>query len=169
MSRITHLQRICALFIVCLCFSAYVSAAPVPVPGDAPVAVDRLRQGNPTILPMTGTWRFKLDHGVSPAVKGELPADTAVPDFAAPDASDADWKNIPVPANWEVEGFSIPTYQERSRTISDDIGLYRRLVDVPASFAGQRVLWHFDAAYNGAEVFVNGQTLRLPRERFHGL
>jgi beta-galactosidase len=137
--------------------SVSVLAAPVPVAGDAPVAVDRLRPGNPAVLPMTGTWRFKLDHGTSPAVKGELPADTPLPDFVAPDASDADWKNILVPANWEIEGFSIPTYQERTGNPSTDIGLYRRLVDVPASFANRRVLWHFDGAYNGAEVFVNGQ------------
>ena len=132
-------------------------AAPVPVAGDAPVPVYRLRPGNPAVFPMTGTWRFKLEHGVSPAVKGELPADSAVPDFASPEAADAEWKNIAVPANWEIEGFSIPTYQERTGTLSDDIGLYRRWVDVPPSFAGQRVLWHFDGAYNGAEVFVNGQ------------
>ena len=152
-----------------LALSSWAFAAPVPVPGDAPVPVDRLRPGNPAVLPMTGTWRFKLDHGVSPAVKGELPADAAVPDFATPDASDADWKNIPVPANWEIEGFSIPTYQERTGNQSDDIGLYRRWVDVPASFAGQRVLWHFDGAYDGAEVFVNGQRVRLPRKRLHRL
>ncbi len=132
-------------------------AAPVPMAGDAPVPVDRLRLGNSAVLPMTGTWRFKLDHGTSPAVKGELPADTPMPAFAAPDASDADWKNILVPANWEIEGFSIPTYQERTGRPSTDIGLYRRWVDVPASFANKRVLWHFDGAYDGAEVFVNGK------------
>ena len=136
---------------------ASIFAAPVPVAGDAPVAVERLRPDNPAVLPMTGTWRFKLEHGTSPAVRGELPADTPLPDFAATTSADADWKTIPVPANWEVEGFSIPTYQERAGNQSDDIGLYRRWVDVPASFAGQRVLWHFDAVYDGAEVFVNGR------------
>jgi beta-galactosidase/beta-glucuronidase len=119
--------------------------------------VDRLRAGNPAVFPMTGIWRFKLDHGVSPAVKGELPPDAAVPEFANPAAADSDWKDIPVPANWEVEGYSIPTYQERDKVQSDDIGLYRRWVQVPASFSGQRVLWHFDGVYDGAEVFVNGQ------------
>jgi beta-galactosidase/beta-glucuronidase len=131
-------------------------AAPVPVPGDKPVAVDHLRVDNPAVLPMTGTWRFKLEQGVSPAVRGELPADAAVPAFAAPDAADADWKTIAVPANWEIEGFSMLTYQERPVT-SRDIGLYRRWVEVPASFADKRVLWHFDGAYDGAEIFVNGQ------------
>jgi beta-galactosidase/beta-glucuronidase len=143
--------------IVAWCVPASVFAAPVPVAGDAPVPVERLRSGNPAILPMTGTWRFKLDHGTSPAAKGELPADTPVPSFAAPDASDADWQNIPVPSNWEIEGFSQLTYQDRTSNPSDDIGLYRRLVDIPASFAGQRVLWHFDGVFDGAEVFVNGQ------------
>jgi len=108
---------------------------------------------------MTGTWRFKLDKGTSPAVRGELPADTAIPDFVSPTATDSaadGWKNIPVPANWEVEGFSMFTYQERPIT-SHDIGLYRRLVTVPAGFAGKTVLWHFDGAYDGADVYVNGQ------------
>ena len=152
----TICRRLLTFLIVALAIPASVFAAPVPVPGDAPVAVDRLRPGNPAIFPMTGTWRFKLDHGTSPAVEGKLPADLAVPDFAMPEAADADWKNILVPANWEIEGFSIPTYQERPVT-SHDIGLYRRLVTVPASFAGKTVLWHFDGAYDGAEIFVNGQ------------
>jgi beta-galactosidase len=142
---------------VILALSVPTFAAPVPVPGDAPLAVDRLRVDNPAILSMTGTWRFKLEHGGSPAVKGVLPPETAIPAFAAPDAADADWKDIPVPANWEIEGFSIPTFQERSNNPSDDIGLYRRWVDVPATFAGKRVLWHFDGVYDGAEVLVNGQ------------
>jgi beta-galactosidase len=129
----------------------------VLIAGRAPVRVDRLRVGNAAVLPMTGAWRFKLEQGVSPAVKGELPADAAIPDFATPAASDADWKDIPVPANWETEGFSIPTYQERDKIQSDDIGLYRRWVQVPASVRGKRVLWHFDGVYDGAEVFVNGQ------------
>ena len=157
-----------ALIPCLLTLSSSAFAAPVPVAGRAPVPVDRLRIANPAVLPMTGIWRFKLDHGPSPAVKGELPAGAAIPDFATPAASDADWKDIPVPANWEVEGFSIPTYQERTGNQSDDIGLYRRWVQVPASFAGQRVLWHFDGVYDGAEVFVNGQRAGYHESGFTG-
>ncbi len=142
--------------LACLCVEACALAAPVPVPGDAPVAVDRLRPGNSAVLSMTGTWRFKLDHGTSPAVEGELPAGAAVPEFATVGASDLDWANIPVPANWEIEGFSNLTYQDRVANPSDDIGLYRRWVQVPAAFAGQKVLWHFDGVFDGAEVYVNG-------------
>ena len=108
---------------------------------------------------MNGTWLFKLEHGTSPAVNGVLPesTDAAAGGFAAVDANDKDWKNIPVPANWEIEGFSRPTFQDRGNNAADDIGLYRRWVDVPGKFAGQQVLWHFDGVYDGAEVFVNGR------------
>jgi beta-galactosidase len=153
----TTLRHLLIPVIAALSVSASVFAVPVPIPGDAPVPVDRVRLGNTNVIPMTGVWRFKLEHGTSPAVKGELPADAAVPDFASPDASDAGWSNIPVPANWEIEGFSMLRYKDRLGNVSDDIGLYRRLVDIPAAYAGQRVLWHFDGVYNGAEVFVNGQ------------
>ncbi len=154
----TALRKLLIALIFCASMVAPAAfAAPVPVPGDAPVAVERLRPNNPAVIPMTGTWRFKLEHGTSPAVRGELPATAPLPSFATLAAADADWKDIPVPANWEVEGFSIPTYQERAGNPSDDIGLYRRWIDVPASFAGQKVLWHFDGVYDGAEVFVNGQ------------
>jgi len=134
-------------------------AVPVPLNGNAPVPLDLLRVNNPEVLPMTGAWRFKLEHGGSPAVNGVLPASTnaAADSFAAASLNDQDWKDIPVPANWEIEGFSIPTFQNRGNNVSDDIGLYRRWMDVPASFSGKTVLWHFDGVYDGAEVWVNGQ------------
>jgi len=152
----TMLRRL-LIPLACLCLPASIFAAPVPIPGDAPVPVERVLLGNTNVLAMTGTWRFNLDHGTSPAVRGEIPADAAVPDFATTNGADTGWTNILVPANWEIEGFSTLTYQERTGRPSDDIGLYRRLMDIPANFAGRTVLWHFDGAYDGAEVFVNGQ------------
>jgi len=143
------------LFFVCL-LALNASAAPVPLTGTTPVPVEQLRPGNPAVLPMTGTWRFQLTHGGSPAVDGVLPPITNA-DFAVAGLDDQDWRNIPVPANWEIEGFSRPTFQNRGRDASDDQGLYRRWVEVPAGFAGRQVLWHFDGVYDGAEVFVNGQ------------
>ena len=147
-----------AVFILAVCMASPLRSAPVPLNGTAPVPLDRLRVNNPAVLPMTGTWRFKLEHGTSPAVKGALPApDAAAGAFAVTGLNDQDWKDIPVPANWEIEGFSMPTFQNRGNGASDDIGLYRRWVNVPASFANKTVLWHFDGVYDGAEVWVNGQ------------
>ena len=133
-------------------------AVPVPVPGDAPVPVDRLRLGNPAVLAMTGTWRFKLEQGVSPAVKGELPADAARARLRRPRCLRRRLEEHPRPGELGNRGLldaHVPG--PRTGNQSKDIGLYRRLVDIPASFAGQRVLWHFDGAFDGTEVFVNGQ------------
>ncbi len=73
--------------------------------------------------------------------------------FAAPGFVDAKWDNIPVPSNWEMLGYSIPTYN----TVDNTVGLYRRIVSVPSAWMGRRIYWHFDGALDGAEVFVNGQ------------
>ena len=83
---------------------------------------------------------------------------TAVPPavrdaFAAPNFADADWDKITVPSNWEMLGYSIPTYD----SVDNTVGLYRRTIAVPKNWAGQRVYWHFDGALDGAEIWVNGQ------------
>ena len=82
---------------------------------------------------------------------------TAVPahanDFVQTGFDDAAWDTIPVPSNWEMLGYSLPTYN----SVDDTVGLYRRWVTVPASFAGKKIYWHFDGAMDGTEVYVNGQ------------
>lgn len=87
----------------------------------------------------------------------EVPWKPAIPPsddgFASPSFDASKWASMPVPGNWEVEGFSKPTY-----FLPDDaVGLYRRWIEVPASFAGKRVLWHFDGVSCGAELWVNGK------------
>lgn len=73
--------------------------------------------------------------------------------FASPGFNDAGWHTMPVPSNWEMAGYSLPTYD----SVDNTVGLYRRDVSIPAAWAGRRVFWHFDGALDGAEVFVNGQ------------
>ena len=73
--------------------------------------------------------------------------------FAQPGYADAGWDKVPVPSNWEMLGYSIPTYD----AVDNTVGMYRRVVAVPSSWTGRRIYWHFDGALDGAEVFVNGQ------------
>ena len=73
--------------------------------------------------------------------------------FAAPGFADAGWDSISVPSNWEMLGYSIPTYN----TVDNTVGMYRRSVTVPATWTGKRIYWRFDGALDGAEIFVNGQ------------
>ncbi len=90
-----------------------------------------------------------------PALK---PVSTDVPvairdAFAAFNFNDTKWDTVSVPSNWEMAGYSLPTYD----SVDNTVGLYRRSVAVPAAWAGKRIFWHFDGALDGAEVWVNGR------------
>ena len=74
-------------------------------------------------------------------------------DFAQPATADQNWDNLAVPSNWEMAGYSVPTYN----SVDDTVGQYRRFVTVPKTWAGRHIFWRFDGALVGAEVFVNGQ------------
>jgi beta-galactosidase len=76
-------------------------------------------------------------------------------DFADSGFDDKGWNDLPVPSNWEVLGYSRPTYFGPDSAV----GLYRRWIDIPASFAGKQVVWHFDGVTDSAEIWVNGQRI----------
>ncbi len=74
-------------------------------------------------------------------------------DFVATGFDDRKWDKLAVPSNWEMAGYSIPTYD----AVDDSVGLYRRWIDVPRSWSGRRIVWRFDGALDGADVYVNGK------------
>ncbi len=92
-------------------------------------------------------WRPPAPEPVNANVSAALDA------FASTGFDDSAWHALPVPSNWEMYGYSLPTYN----AVDNTVGLYRRWVTIPASWAGRRIYWHFDGALDGAEVFVNGQ------------
>ena len=89
----------------------------------------------------------------APTGQPTAPPAAIVDAFASPGFDDSSWHNITVPSNWEVLGYSLPTYN----SVDNTVGEYRRTVTVPASWAGKKIYWRFDGALDGAEVFVNGQ------------
>ncbi len=148
-------------------WAALADASAVPGIGDGPVTVKPadVRYVRLTVLGTTGGWASVREFQIRVTEGGQeaawwppaaKPADNseAVRDaFAAPGYDDANWDNIPVPSNWEMLGYSEPTYN----SVDNTVGLYRRYVTVPAAWAGKRIYWHFDGALDGAEVFINGQ------------
>ena len=85
--------------------------------------------------------------------KTQPAADPRDDEFTKPAFSDQKWDTVTVPSNWEMAGYSLPTYN----SVDNTVGQYRRSVPVPASWTGRRIVWRFDGALDGAEVFVNGQ------------
>jgi beta-galactosidase len=89
----------------------------------------------------------------TPPAPQPLPVSPHNDDFAQPSTDDQRWDNLAIPSNWEMAGYSVPTYN----SVDDTVGLYRRWVMIPAAYTGRRIYWRFDGALVGAEVFVNGQ------------
>lgn len=114
---------------------------------------------------LDGTWRFKLEQagGYDGKVRiGAKPWPIVLPKQFEPFQElsyheDPAWKDLKVPGNWEMAGFSPATYNQPDNAI----GMYRLEFDVPAGWSGQVVKLNFDGVQNGAEVYLNGQPVNV--------
>lgn len=116
---------------------------------------------------LNGTWRF---HFVPEPSQRPL-------DFFAPGFDASSWDTIPVPSNWEMQGYDRPIYCNveyphgntppyiKARPGFNDggknyginpVGSYLREFEVPADWAGRRTFIHFDGIYSAALVWLNG-------------
>jgi beta-galactosidase len=119
-------------------------------------------------LTLNGLWKFHW----SPTPDGRIA------DFYSSNYNDDVWKNFPVPANWEVNGFGTPIYvssgypfkidpphvtstpPEKYTTFKErnPVGQYRRSFILPTDWksSGQTFL-RFDGVQSAFYVWVNGQ------------
>ncbi len=67
------------------------------------------------------------------------------------------WTKINVPGEIAMQGYGVP---------HDQTLTYRRSIDVPASFAGHKLILRFDGTYSYATLIVNGTTVRQHRGGF---
>ena len=98
--------------------------------------------------------------------------DDAVPwdFFCTAGMQSGEWKKIPVPSCWELQGFGVYNYgtRFRGRNAADDVttrpgfaaeqGKYKTQFDVPADWKGKVVRIVFEGVMTKAEVSVNGQS-----------
>jgi len=114
---------------------------------------------SPYYKSLNGIWKFKWVR---------KPADRPM-DFYKTSENVDDWDNIPVPSNWELQGYGVPIYvnikypfmkQPDPPNIPDDynpVGSYRREFTIPEDWDGRRVVLHFGAAKSAMYVWVNGK------------
>jgi hypothetical protein len=98
--------------------------------------------------------------------------DDAVPwdFFCTAGMQSGEWKKIPVPSCWELQGFGVYNYgtRFRGRNATNDVttmpgfaseqGKYKTEFDVPADWKGKVVRIVFEGVMVKTEVFVNGQS-----------
>ncbi|MCX7048104.1 MAG: discoidin domain-containing protein [Candidatus Sumerlaeota bacterium] len=66
------------------------------------------------------------------------------------------WTKIPVPSNWELQGFGAYNYGH-DKNKSDEQGKYKRLFDVPESWRGKRIRLVFEGVMTDMEAWINGK------------
>lgn len=105
---------------------------------------------------LNGDWKFNY---VDQYKKRDLK-------FYSTDLNDKDWKNIPVPSNWELEGFGTPIYTNIVYPFpknppfvgeNNPVGTYRMHFKVPKNWDNREVLLHFGSITGYAQVYVNGK------------
>lgn len=73
------------------------------------------------------------------------------------------WTKIPVPSNWELQGFGNYNYgndwrtKGRESTIGDEQGLYKYQFDVPKEWRRKSIHIVFDGSMTDTEVKINGK------------
>ena len=115
---------------------------------------------------LNGTWKFKyLASGGSSAPSSS---------YYGNSVSTSSWDEIKVPLSWEMAGYDTPVYTNQgypftSNTSSwttnaasnsncdyNPLGYYRRTFTLPDGWSDKRIMVHFDGAYSGIAVYLNG-------------
>lgn len=124
------------------------------------------RDASPWFRSLNGPWKFSWSP--DPARR---PAD-----FHRADFDDAAWDEIPVPSNWQTQGYGIPLYTNITYPFRRDpprvtaeppsdytslrwrnqVGSYRRTFDLPETWSGRRVFIQFDGVDSAFYLWVNG-------------
>ena len=126
---------------------------------EAALRGDRAKSDN--FLSIEGDWRFQW-------VKN---ADGRPTDFFRTDYDDAAWKTMPVPGNWELNGYGAPEYVNigfawrghfknnppQVPTKDNHVGSYRRTIRIPDSWDGRQVIAHFGSVTSNMYLWVNGK------------
>ena len=127
---------------------------------------------NPNYILLNGDWKFNW-------VK--KPADRPK-DFYLPEFIDEGWSTIPVPSNWELQGYGIPIYVNQPYEFTEDpnppfiphdynpVGSYRSWFSLPEEWEEREVFLHFAAVKSAMYLWINGhkvgysQGSKLPAE-----
>ena len=122
-------------------------------------SVDKTMSQN--FLSLDGIWKFKWVEN----------ADQRPTDFYLTNLDDSHWGTIPVPGNWELNGYGQPEYvnigfawrghfdeQPPAVPVKDNhVGSYRRQIDIPANWDSKQVIAHFGSVTSNIYLYVNGQ------------
>lgn len=124
-------------------------------------ALNGCKASSANFMTLNGTWKFNW-------VKN---SDMRPTDFYRTDYNDKGWGTMPVPGNWEMNGYGDPIYVNvgyawRHQFKNDPphfpvennhVGSYRKEIVVPADWKGKEIFAHFGSVTSNIYLWVNGQ------------
>ena len=109
------------------------------------------------VMDISGEWRFHWTK--TPAERPE--------GFWTMDYDDNGWGSIPVPGNWEINGYGVPIYTNviyphplNPPYIPHDdnpTGCYRHSFNIPTEWDGRRTILHFESGLAAMHIWLNGE------------
>ncbi len=124
---------------------------------DIASALKNSRSLSPFFQSLNGSWKF---HWVN------KPADRPE-EFYKPEFSVEHWDNIPVPSNWQMEGYGIPIYLNHPYPFKKNppfiqyeynpVGSYRKEFEIPENWVNRQVFLHFDGVESAFYLWINGK------------
>ena len=125
------------------------------------VAADGERDRSINYLSLNGLWKFNW----------VADAESRPTDFFALGFNDKGWNDIPVPGNWELNGYGDAIYVNMGfpwrnqyennppivPTQKNHVGSYRRTIDLPSDWKGQDIIAHFGSVTSNMYLWVNGK------------
>ncbi|MCK4998377.1 MAG: hypothetical protein KAS23_02540, partial [Anaerohalosphaera sp.] len=125
--------------------------------GSEKAAIKGVRQKSKYYKSLNGMWKFNW------AAK---PADRPV-DFYRTNYDVTTWKLIPVPSNWEIEGYGIPIYTNVRYPFpanppfiphdNNPVGSYRTEFTLPDNWDGREIMLNFDGVQSAFYLWINGK------------
>jgi len=110
-----------------------------------------------TVQSLDGFWKFHWSPRPADAPAG----------FEQPGFDVSDWDEIPVPANWEVEGYGHAIYLDERYPFDavwprvphdhNPVGSYRRTFEFDSAWRDQRLRLHFGGVRSALTVWLNGE------------
>lgn len=134
---------------------------------DTQQALSGNREKSPYFVLLNGNWKF---YWVNTPDKRPL-------NFYQTNFDDSQWKTIPVPSNWEMQGYGTPIYVSAGYPFKIDpprvmgepkadytafkernpVGSYRHSFDLPQNWNGRRTFIHFAGVQSAFYVWINGK------------
>jgi len=120
-------------------------------------ALNNVKEQSSNFLLLNGLWKFDWKKSPKNKPKG----------FELAKFDDSSWSKIPVPGNWETEGFGYPIYLDERFPFTttwpdvpkeyNPIGSYRKTFTLPDSWKGKQVFLYVGAAKSSLDVWLNGE------------